>query len=214
MPRLRVTHPVHNLTAELPLLVLRGIVVFPPSVVPIAVSRPAAIRLVDDTVMSGGLIVVSAQREQDPNQCYTIGALAQVHRLVRLHDGTLRIALQALERVAIDQVTQREPYLRAVVHFLPDQVDAADIATHMQEARAHARELLDALPPNEEVRAQLESADDPRHLAALLASMLLVRASLAERQALLEIADVSERLVRISALLTQELDILRRHLRM
>ncbi|MGB9755197.1 LON peptidase substrate-binding domain-containing protein [Roseiflexus castenholzii] len=208
-----MTHTSHNLTAELPLLALRGIVVFPPSVVPVAVSRPAAIRLVDDAVISGGLVAVSAQRGDDPDQCYAIGALARLHRLVRLHDGTLRIALQALERISIEQVTQREPYLRALVHVLPDHINASDIATRMQEARARARELLDALPPNEEVRTQLESADDPRHLAALLASMLLVRANLAERQALLEIADVSERLVRISALLTHELDILRRHFR-
>lgn len=209
-----MTKTPHNLAAELPLLVLRGIVVFPPSVVPVAVSRPAAIRLVDDAVTAGDIIAVSAQRENDPDQYYAIGASARVHRLVRLHDGTLRIALQALERVAIEQVTQREPYLRASVHHLTDQTDVPDIAARMQEARERARELLDALPPNEELRTQLESVNNPRHLAALLASMFLVRASLAERQALLEIADVSERLVRISALLTHELDILRRHLRM
>ncbi len=204
----------HNPAAELPLLPLRGIVVFPPSVVPVAVSRPAAIRLIDDAVTAGTIIAVSAQREDNHDQCYAIGASALVHRLVRLHDGTLRIALQALERVAIEQVTQREPYLRALVRHLPDQTDAPDIAVRMQEARERARALLAALPPNEELRLQLESADDPRHLAALLASMFLVRASLAERQALLEVGDVSERLIRICALLTHELDILRGHLRM
>ncbi len=209
-----MTNTSDNALVELPLLVLRGIVVFPPSVVPMAVSRPAAIRLVDDAVTTGGRIAVSVQRENDPEQCYGIGASARVHRLVRLHDGTLRIALQAIERVAIERVTRREPYLHALVRSLPDHTDDPDITAHAQEARERARALLDALPPNEELRTQLESADDPRHLAALLASMFLVRASLAERQALLEIADVRERLVRLSALLTYELDILRSHLRM
>ncbi|MCS6940926.1 MAG: LON peptidase substrate-binding domain-containing protein [Roseiflexaceae bacterium] len=203
-----------NLPIELPLLILRGMVIFPPSVVPVAVSRPAAIRLVDDAVTAGGVIAVSAQRDDNPEQCYAIGASARVHRLVRLHDGTLRIALQALERIAIEQVTQRDPYLRALVRSLPDRTDDPDIAARAEEARERARELLDALPPNEELRTQLDSADDPRHLAALLASMCLVRANLAERQTLLEIADVGERLTRISALLTQELAILRGHLRM
>jgi ATP-dependent Lon protease len=64
------------------------------------------------------------------------------------------------------------------------------------------------------LRAQLESADNPQHLAALMESMLLVRASLAERQELLELTDVGERLARIGALLAQELAILRGHLRM
>jgi len=209
-----VTHTSNNPPVELPLLPLRGIVVFPPSVVPVAVSRPAAIRLVDDAVTAGGVIAVSAQRDDDPEQCYAIGASARVHRLVRLHDGTLRIALQALERVAIDQVTQREPYLRALVYYLPDHTDDPNITTRVQEARERARELLDALPPNEDLRAQLDATGDPQHLAALLASMLLVRASLAERQALLELTDVSERLARIGALLAQELAILRGHLRM
>lgn len=212
--RIAVTDVSDNPPIDAPLLVLRGIVVFPPSVVPVAVSRPAAIRLVDDAVTAGGVIAVSAQRDDDPEQCYAIGASARVHRLVRLHDGTLRIALQALERVAIEQITQREPYLRALARALPDRTDDPDLAAHAQEARKRARELLDALPPNEELRTQLDSADDPRHLAALLASMCLVRASLAERQTLLEIDDVGERLDRISALLTQELAILRGHLRM
>ncbi len=212
--RLRVTNASDNPPIDLPLLVVRGIVIFPPSVVPVAVSRPAAIRLVDDAVTAGAIIAVSAQREHDPEQCYAVGASARVHRLVRLHDGTLRIALQALERVAIERVTQREPYLRALVQRLPDRTDDPDVVVRMQEARERARALLDALPPNEELRTQLESAGDPRHLAALLASMVLVRASLAERQALLEIASVSERLARLSALLTHELAILRGHLRM
>lgn len=209
-----MTNALDNSPIDLPLLVLRGIVIFPPSVVPVAVSRLAAIRLVDDAVTAGVIIAVSAQREQDPEQYYAVGASARVHRLVRLHDGTLRIALQAIERVAIEQVTQREPYLRALVKHLPDRTDDPDVAVRMQEARERARSLLDALPPNEELRTQLESADDPRRLAALLASMFLVRASLAERQALLEIANVSERLARLSVLLAQELAILRGHLRM
>lgn len=209
-----MTNILDNLPDELPLLPLRGIVVFPPSVVPVAVSRPAAIRLVDDAVTTGSLIAVSAQRSDDPESYYAIGALALAHRLVRLHDGTLRIALQALERVAIEQVTQREPYLRVLVRRLPDRVDEPDIATRIQEARKHAYALLDALPPNEELRAQLDTIGDPHHLAALLASTCLVRASLAERQALLEIADTGHRLERIGALLAQELSILRGHLRM
>lgn len=209
-----MTNALDNSPIDLPLLVLRGIVIFPPSVVPVAVSRLAAIRLVDDAVTAGVIIAVSAQREQDPEQYYAVGASARVHRLVRLHDGTLRIALQAIERVAIEQVTQREPYLRALVKHLPDRTDDPDVAVRMQEARERAWSLLDALPPNEELRTQLESADDPRRLAALLASMFLVRASLAERQALLEIANVSERLARLSVLLAQELAILRGHLRM
>jgi len=200
---------------ELPLLPLRGMVVFPPCVVPVAVSRPASIRLVDEAVASGSLVVVSAQRDDDPAQWYAVGALAQVHRLVRLHDGTLRIALQAFDRVVIDRVTQQEPYLRVQAHRLPDRLDNPNIMmTHLHDALARARELLDALPPNDELRAQLESADDPQHLAALMASMLLVRASLAERQELLELTDVGERLARIGALLAQELAILRGHLRM
>jgi ATP-dependent Lon protease len=199
---------------ELPLLPLRGMVVFPPCVVPVAVSRPASIRLVDEAVVSGSLVVVSAQRDDDPAQWYAVGALAQVHRLVRLHDGTLRIALQAFDRVVIDRVTQQEPYLRVQAHRLPDRLDNPNMMTHLHDALARARELLDALPPNDELRAQLESADDPQHLAALMASMLLVRASLAERQELLELTDVGERLARIGALLAQELAILRGHLRM
>jgi ATP-dependent Lon protease len=104
--------------------------------VPVAVSRPASIRLVDEAVASGSLVVVSAQRDDDPAQWYAVGALAQVHRLVRLHDGTLRIALQAFDRVVIDRVTQQEPYLRVQVHRLPDRLDNPNMMTHL---RGHLR---------------------------------------------------------------------------
>ncbi len=199
---------------ELPLLLLHGVVVFPLTVTPLAVSRPASVRMVDDAVAGTGVVAVATQRNGEDSGFFAVGVAARVHRLVRLHDGTLRIALEAFERIAIGELLQRAPYPRARVQPLPDiATDATTGSPLAQEALARAHELLDAMPGgSDELRAQLDAAD-PRRLAALLASTLLLHAGIAERQALLELPGPDERLQRLYVLLAQELAALRGHLR-
>lgn len=199
---------------ELPLLLLHGVVVFPLTVTPLAVSRPASVRLVDDAVAGDGVVAVATQRNGEREGFFTVGVAAKVHRLVRLHDGTLRIALQAIERIAIGELLQREPYPRARIQLLPDAATDATAGPPLaQEALARAHELLDAMPGgSDDLRTQLDAAD-PRRLAALLASTLLLHAGVADRQGLLELPGPTERLQRLCMLLAQEVAALRGHLR-
>lgn len=202
------------LPTELPLLLLRGMVIFPLTVTPLAVSRLAAVRLIDDAIAAGSVIAVATQRGDNNADHFAVGVVATPHRLVRLHDGTLRVALEATERIAIDAIIAREPYPRAQVRRLPDRSDDRSVAPLMEEARARARELLDALSgTNDELRAQLDAAADPVRLAALLAANLLVRAGLTERQALLELPSAGQRLAELNTMLAHELAVLRGHFR-
>ncbi|MGH3016292.1 MAG: LON peptidase substrate-binding domain-containing protein, partial [Gaiellaceae bacterium] len=98
-------------TTVLPLLPLRGTVVFPASLTPLAIGQERSIRLVDEAVAGDQTIAVVASRageeeERSPEDLYEVGTSAVVHKMVRVPDGTLRVLVQGLERVRLDGLEQ------------------------------------------------------------------------------------------------------------
>lgn len=192
---------------ELDILPLLGTVAYPYAVTPLAVAQPAALRLLAGNGGAPrrlGVVALrdSARRPATPSldDCYDIGVLALVHRLLRLPDGTLRVAVEGLERMALIEPLPG-PELRARVRLLPDQpatVPPADLA----RLRGHVAGLAGRLPGlSPELAAELALEDDPRRLAFLLAGPAMARAPLAERQALLELDDPIARLSLVEAAL-------------
>src|SRR5688572_16626807 len=103
---------------ELPVLPLRDTVLFPNSFMPLAVAREASVRLIDEATSSGRMIGVFTQREastEEPTQddLYPIGTATHIHKMFKLPDGSLRLIVQGLARVRLDEVNQTRPYLRA-----------------------------------------------------------------------------------------------------
>ena len=113
----------------LPILPLRGLVVYPQTAVPLTIGQPRSIRLVDD-VMSGDdrLIGLVSARNPDletpePQDLYSIGTVAIVHRLFRAPDGTIRLVVQGMARFRLIDFIQNEPYLKANVELIPETVE-------------------------------------------------------------------------------------------
>jgi ATP-dependent Lon protease len=84
---------------ELPILPLRGVVVYPQTAVPLTIGQPRSVRLVDDVVAGDRLIGLVASRNPElenpgPEDLYSIGTIATVHRLFRAPDGTIRLLIQ------------------------------------------------------------------------------------------------------------------------
>src|SRR6185436_6240893 len=105
---------------ELPILPLRDTVLFPNSFMPLAVARESSVRLIDEAISSGKLIGVFTQRDaavEEPQQAdlYQVGTASHIHKMFKLPDGSLRLIVQGLARVTLDEVTQSKPYLRARV---------------------------------------------------------------------------------------------------
>src|SRR5215213_3613942 len=99
----------------LPILPLRGVVVYPQTAIPLTVGQPRSIKLVDDVIAGDRLIGLVAARDPDmetpgPDDVYEIGTLASIHRLFRAPDGTIRLLVQGLARIRIDEYTENEPY--------------------------------------------------------------------------------------------------------
>ncbi len=198
---------------ELPILPLRGTVVYPLTVVPITVGQPRSIKLVDDAVMGNKLIGLVASRnpeleEPGPNDVFEVGTAAIVHRLFRAPDGTIRLLIQGVERIRIGPYTQTTPYLRARVQVMPDVVEQSlEVQALMRTVADQFRRLMELVPGMPaELSAAIMSVEDPRQLAYIIANY--IRMDLNDAQAILEMTSVSAKLRRLIELLARELEVL------
>src|ERR1700690_3590956 len=112
----------------LPILPLRGLVVYPQTAVPLTVGQPRSIRLVDDVVGADKLVGLVAATNPElespgPNELYKVGVVATVHRLLRAPDETVRLLVQGLDRFRLGEFVTEEPYLKANIHLAPEVIE-------------------------------------------------------------------------------------------
>lgn len=202
-----------QIPAELPILPLRGTVVYPHTAIPLTVGQPRSIRLVDDVATSNRMVGLFAAKDPaletpNPDQIYEIGTLAQIHRLFRAPDGTIRLLVQGIARIRIDQYTTTEPYLKASVTPIPEQVEESlEIEALIRNVVDQFTQLSDLMPnlPTELIASAL-NLDDPLQLVYTIATY--IRIDLEDQQHLLEIENSSEKLRVLMSLLRKELDVL------
>src|SRR6185369_8539741 len=106
-----------SIPPELPILPLRDTVLFPNSFMPLAVARESSVRLIDDAIGNGKLIAVFTQRDaavEEPGQAdlYTVGTATHIHKMFKLPDGSLRLIVQGLARLRLEEILSTQPYLR------------------------------------------------------------------------------------------------------
>ncbi len=198
---------------ELPILPLRGTVVFPVTAVPITVGQPRSIRLIDEAVLEKKLVGLVASKdphleEPAPEDCYQVGTLATVQRLARMPDGTIRLLVMGLERIRVIAYTAAQPYLKARVERAPEVVDDSleleALRRKVIELFNRLVELVPGIP--DEMGTMAAAIEDPRQLAYAIATF--IRIDLADAQAVLEFDDVAEKLRKIVSLLAKELEVL------
>src|ERR1700740_662678 len=118
-------------SSELPVLPLRDTVLFPNSFMPLAVARESSVRLIDDAIANGKLIAVFTQRDpaiEEPTQAdlFTVGTATHIHKMFKLPDGSLRLIVQGLARLRLDEIVAMQPYLRARVSAAGEQLNDDD----------------------------------------------------------------------------------------
>jgi ATP-dependent Lon protease len=205
--------PGLELPAALPVLPLKETVVFPQSVSPLAIGQERSVRLIDDVVAGDRLLALVTVRNPEVeapgwDDLYEVGTAAIVHKMIKIPDGTLRILVQGLERVRLDQRVETEPYLLGEFSALPDVVvqtpELEALTRNVQGQFASVIGLAPYLP--QELQLAAANVDDPSALAHLVASTLRTIKT-EERQDLLETLDVEERLRKVSAILSRELEV-------
>jgi ATP-dependent Lon protease len=202
-----------TLPEEMPILPLRGIVVYPQTAVPLTIGQPRSIRLVDDVASGQRLIGLVTSQDADnenpgPEQLYRIGTVAMIHRLFRAPDGTIRLLVQGLSRFRVLEFTETEPYLKAKVEPAPEieeeglEVDA--LARNIREQFVHIADLMPSIP--RELAASIAAVEDPLQTAYTIANFQ--RMELDEAQNLLEIDSVIEKLRKLVGILLRESEVL------
>jgi ATP-dependent Lon protease len=201
-----------ELPAALPVLPLKETVVFPESMTPLAIGQERSIRLIDDVVGGDRLLALVTVRDEDIetpawDDIYEIGTAAVVHKMIRVPDGTLRILVQGIRRIRIERRVLDEPYLLGEFVELPDEVEETPeveaLTRNVQSLFARIIGLVPYLP--EELSLAAANVDDPSALCHLVASTLRLKTE--EKQRLLELVNVEERLREVSLILNRELDV-------
>ena len=197
----------------LPILPLRGVVVYPNTAVPLTVGQPRSIRLVDDVVGGDKLVGLVAALDPEketpgPNELYQIGTIATVHRLLRAPDGTVRLLVQGMARFRLGEFVGEEPYLKAHVHLVPE-TEEANIETDAlaRNARDQFQQITQMIPsfPDELVNS-ITSLEDPLQTAYTIANFQ--RIDLKDAQQILELDSVYEKLKKLIGLLVREAEVL------
>jgi ATP-dependent Lon protease len=197
----------------LPILPLRGTVVFPLTVVPLAAAQPRSLRLIDQVMSGDRTVALVMQKDADqegagPDDVHQIGTIATIHQMMRVPDGSVRLAVQGVERMRILEFIAEEPFLIARVERAPEQVEES---VEVQALTRNTLELFQRLVslvshlPDELVTAAL-NVDDPRHLVYLVATNLRMEPD--ERQQLLELDSAQDKLRALNAFIAKELEVL------
>jgi ATP-dependent Lon protease len=198
---------------SLPVLPLRDVVVFPHMVIPLFVGRPKSIRALETAMESGKQIMLVAQKsasDDDPGieSIHTIGTVASILQLLKLPDGTVKVLVEGERRAVILQYLETEEQFTAhtallVAEPIDDREGEALTRSVLTEFDQYVK-LNMKIPP--EILTSLAGIDDPSRLADTIAAHLSLK--IEEKQQILEIQRVQDRLERILAVMETEIDLL------
>jgi ATP-dependent Lon protease len=197
-----------------PVLPLRDIVVFPHMIVPLFVGREKSVKALEDVMKDDKQILLVTQKnaaQDDPSAAdiYSVGTVGTVLQLLKLPDGTVKVLVEGGYRAKIVRFVENEAFFVAEAGALTDSADPAG-----KEVEALARSVVSQfeqyiklnkkVPP--EVLVSINQIEEPSKLADTVASHLSLK--IAEKQELLEIGSVSERLEKIYAFMEGEIGVL------
>ena len=205
----------NNFPTEIPILPLRGLVAFPYVIMPFPIGLERSIKLVNDAVESDQYIGLAVSKEPDiespnPDQIHDIGVIAKIHRTMRGKENTLQIIVQGLQRFKIDSWTQTEPYLKAKISILEEQVDEVShlrIEALRRRVIELAKQIVRLMPQvPDEVISFLENTDDPQVLLYTIASNLKLDHE--DQLKILMEQDFQEKLSHLIRIMAHELEVL------
>lgn len=200
---------------ELSILPLKNTVLFPGVVIPITVGRDKSINLIKDAYKGEKIIGVVAQKNdtvEDPtiDDLNRVGTVAKILKMLRMPDGNTTVIIQGKKRFEIKEVKQTEPYIKAAITAFSETVPLKDdqefiaLTSSLKDLALQIVTLSPVIPS--EAGFALRNIESPSFLVNFISSNM--HAPVAEKQAILEVADLKERATLVLAHLTKELQML------
>jgi ATP-dependent Lon protease len=208
--------PQSTPSKALPVLPVRDTVLFPHAVLPLTVGRESSIQLIESLGDNRTIVVVS-QRDprQDvpqPDQLHEYGTLATVHKVVKMPNQSRFVFTEGTSRVRLTSFGQTEPFLTAEVELVPDEeakdsASSAAIEALQRNVIFQFQQIVSASPTlSDELQTIAANIQEPSRAADFIASSLPFLTT-ADKQDLLQTADVSARLEKINQLLAKEIEV-------
>ncbi|MHC4982175.1 MAG: endopeptidase La [Planctomycetota bacterium] len=197
-------------TAVLP---VRNMVIFPGTVVPLAIGREKSRRLLSDVLPAQKVIVVTCQKDSSvddpkPEDLYPVGTAVMILKLLRMEEGGQSIIVQGMVRVRIHHWLAQKPYIRGKVRVLRSSIsETTESEALTMNTRNLARRALQLMPNvPEEAVVVLDNIQSPGALADFLASNLQL--DIPTKQKILRQIDIAERLRTVSVELQRQIEVL------
>ncbi len=199
---------------ELPILPVRGVVVFPGTMVPLTIEREASRKLLDESLPQSRSIGIVAQRDAEidqpgPADLYEVGVMGEVLRMIKQSSKGAIVLVQVRDRIRVREFTQTEPFLKARYDVVENKTPSDDdeywkaALQNLKDSASRLVSLNDNLP--DDAGQAIANIDDPVLLTDFLATNLSIE--LPEKQKLLEEADVVRRLEAVQRIVNNQLHI-------
>ncbi|HVA38057.1 MAG TPA: endopeptidase La [Candidatus Dormibacteraeota bacterium] len=196
----------------LAILPLQEAVLFPNTVLPLAVVKKPGIQLVEDAIKDGrpiGFVALKDREVENPgaDDLRLVGTIGVIQKMLKVPDGTLRCIVGGTQAFKIESFTQVEPYFKAATVELPDKTrDSDELVAMHRNLTTLFQKLLSYLPQvPREMEMEVQNIGDPNLLTYFIASTM--RLDVGEKQAILEERDTAKRMRKLILVLTKELEV-------
>jgi len=199
---------------ELPLLPLRGQIVFPMMIVPLEVGRERSVRAVDQAMRENRRMILAMQRdtkmdEPGPDDIYSVGTVVEIKQVVKVPGGTLKVVFEGIARASIKQYTAEQAYFRVIATEHREEISRTpETEALMRMVVSQYERYIKAskkVPP--EALVTVVQVEEPGRLAdTIMQHLTTIR--IEDKQSVLETFDVTKRLERVSDILASEMEVL------
>ncbi|MBK4765123.1 MAG: endopeptidase La [Pantoea sp. Brub] len=203
----------HSEGIEIPVLPLRDVVVYPHMVIPLFVGREKSIRCLEAAMGQDKTIMLVAQKEasmDEPgiNDLFSVGTIASVLQMLKLPDGTIKVLVEGLQRAHITMLSDNGNHFVAQAKYLvspaiEQKIQTVLVRTTIDQFEGYIK-LNKKIPP--EVLTSLNTIEDAARLSDIVAAHIPLK--LGDKQSVLEMSDVNERLEYLMAMMESEIDLL------
>ncbi|MCP8898536.1 endopeptidase La [Gilvimarinus xylanilyticus] len=201
------------MNTDLPLLPLRDVVVYPHMVIPLFVGREKSIEALESAMKADKQIVLVAQKnaaDDDPRNedLYSVGTLATILQLLKLPDGTVKVLVEGGQRVSVDSSEEIDGHYRVAVSVLEEEaLEKEESESLIKTAREHFEQYVSlSRKVASEVMNSLSGIDEPGRFADTIAAHMALE--LEQKQAVLEIVSIRERIETLLGLMDSQIDLL------
>lgn len=203
-------------TSDLPMIVIRGLIIFPGALVHFDMVREKSIAALEEAMEGDQIAFLAMQKDitienPKPNDIEKVGTICRIKQVVKMPSGMVRVLVEGLDRAHLDLVIKSEPYFKVQVSEYESTIDKEVAELEMEALKRRLFAEFESYCSNNqklnpEAILALEAIDDPAKFTDAIASNLQIK--LREKQALLDMFSVSERMAKLITLLIQETAIL------